>query len=92
MTVIVGPWPNSTQVEEGYPYYVTIDDLPLSVRSYNCLRWLNVTTVGDLIKKTPQDLLREQNFGHKSLCEVEELLLALGITWGRQKLWEGVTQ
>ena len=89
MTVIVGPWQNSTQVkDQGYPYYIPIDDLPLSVRPYNCLRWLKVRTVGDLIKKTPHDLLRTQNFGYKSLCEVEECLLAFGITWGRKAGWK----
>jgi len=89
MTVIVGPWRNSTQIEGANYHNLSINDLPFSVRPYSCLVYLNVHTVGDLIKKTPQDLLRTQNFGHKSLCEVEEILLGLGITWGRNAGWKG---
>ncbi len=88
MTVIVGPWENSTQVTGANPHNLSIDDLSFSVRPFNCLRWLRVRTVGDLIKKTPQDLLRVQNFGHKSLCEVEKILLGLGIPWGRNAGWK----
>jgi len=89
MTVIVGPWQNSTQVEGAKYHNLPINDLPFSVRPYSCLVYLNVRTVGDLIKKTPQDLLRVQNFGHKSLCEVEKILDGLGITWGRKVMWNG---
>ncbi len=92
MTVIVGPWPNSTQVEGANHHNLSIDDLPFSVRPYSCLVYLNVHTVGDLIKKKPQDLLRVPNFGYKSLREVEEILLDLGITWGRETMWERSAQ
>ena len=88
MTVIVGPWQNSTQVKGADYHNLSIHDLNLSVRPYSCLVYLNVRTVGDLIKKTPQDLLRTQNFGLKSLYEVEEILLGLGITWGRRVMWK----
>ena len=88
MTVIVGPWQNSTRVEGANYLNLSINDLPFSVRPYNCLCWLRVRTVGDLIKKKPHDLLRVQNFGYKSLCEVEEILLGLGIAWGRNAGWK----
>lgn len=92
MTVIVGPWPNSTQVRppkdnRGHPYNLSIDDLPLSVRSYSCLVFKNVRTVGDLVKKTALDLLRTQNFGRKSLHEIEEILDGLGLALAKES-WE----
>lgn len=88
MTVIVGPWQNSTRVGVDNYHNLSIDDLHLSVRPYSCLVYLNVHTVGDLIKKTPEDLLRIQNFGYMSLCEVEKILLGLGIAWGRNAGWK----
>jgi len=96
MTVIVGPWPNSTQVRakdtRGYPYDVSIDDLPLSVRPYNCLLTVNVHTVGNLITKKRSDLLRARNFGRKSLHEIEEILRGLGLALAKEWWEEGGAQ
>ena len=100
MTVIVGPWQNSTQVRmskdsrqyvqrtaiiQSYPYDVSIQDLPLSVRSYSCLVYKNVRTVGDLVTKKRSDLLRVRNFGRKSLHEIEEILDGLGLALAKER-------
>ncbi|MFO7961193.1 MAG: DNA-directed RNA polymerase subunit alpha, partial [Nitriliruptoraceae bacterium] len=57
----------------------TIEDLDLSVRSYNCLKREGVATVGELMDKTEQDLLEIRNFGSKSVDEVTEKLAELGV-------------
>jgi DNA-directed RNA polymerase subunit alpha len=57
-----------------------IEDLDLSVRSYNCLKREGVGTVGELRRKTEQDLLEIRNFGAKSIDEVKEKLAELGLS------------
>jgi DNA-directed RNA polymerase subunit alpha len=57
-----------------------IEDLDLSVRSYNCLKREGIGTVGELRKKTEQDLLEIRNFGSKSIDEVKEKLTELGLS------------
>lgn len=57
-----------------------IDDLPLSVRSLNCLFNANILLIGDLMLKTERDLLKIKNFGRKSLLEVRSLLALKGLT------------
>ena len=61
-----------------------VDELELSVRSSNCLRRENIRTIGELIKKTEEDIAKTRNFGKKSLEEIktklEERGLNLGIT------------
>jgi DNA-directed RNA polymerase subunit alpha len=56
-----------------------IEELDLSVRSYNCLKREGVATVGELMDKTPQELLEIRNFGSKSVDEVVEKLAELGV-------------
>ncbi|MGH3442687.1 MAG: DNA-directed RNA polymerase subunit alpha [Nitriliruptorales bacterium] len=56
-----------------------IEDLDLSVRSYNCLKRDGIATVGELVSKTEEDLLEIRNFGSKSVEEVEERLTELGL-------------
>jgi DNA-directed RNA polymerase subunit alpha len=56
-----------------------IEDLDLSVRSYNCLKREGVATVGELLDKTEQELLEIRNFGSKSVDEVKEKLTELGV-------------
>ena len=60
---------------------ITIEDLNLSVRSYNCLKREGINTVGDLVQKSEADLMDIRNFGQKSIDEVkaklEELALSL---------------
>jgi DNA-directed RNA polymerase subunit alpha len=61
-----------------------ISELELSVRSSNCLREANVKTIGDLVKKTEEDMLGLKNFGKKSLSEIKELIVGMGLTLGMQ--------
>ena len=57
-----------------------IEDLDLSVRSYNCLKREGVATVGELRVMTETQLLEIRNFGQKSVDEVKEKLEEMGIT------------
>lgn len=57
-----------------------IEDLDLSVRSYNCLKREGVATVGELMDRTEQELLEIRNFGSKSVDEVRDKLIELGIS------------
>jgi DNA-directed RNA polymerase subunit alpha len=57
-----------------------IDDLELTVRSYNCLKREGVHTVGELVSRTESDLLDIRNFGQKSIDEVKIKLHQLGLS------------
>ena len=57
---------------------MTIEELDLSVRSFNCLKRAGINTVEDLISKTEEDMMRVRNLGRKSLEEVVEKLESLG--------------
>jgi DNA-directed RNA polymerase subunit alpha len=57
-----------------------IEDLDLTVRSYNCLKRENVTTVNELVQKSEQDLLEIRNFGQKSIDEVKGKLEEMGLS------------
>ena len=56
--------------------------MDLSVRSSNCLKNANIRTIGELTKKTEDDIAKTRNFGKKSLTEIKEKLLELGLTLG----------
>jgi DNA-directed RNA polymerase subunit alpha len=56
-----------------------IEDLDLTVRSYNCLKREGVTTVGELTEQSEDDLLEIRNFGQKSIDEVKAKLTELGL-------------
>jgi len=60
----------------------TIDELELSVRSYNCLKNENILYVGDLVSKTEIEMLKTANFGRKSLNELKENLKSMGLSFG----------
>ena len=60
-------------------YEMAIDDLDLSVRSYNCLRRAGINTVKDLTEKTEDDMLKVRNLGKKSLEEVLKKINDLGL-------------
>ncbi|MFT7086776.1 MAG: DNA-directed RNA polymerase subunit alpha [Rickettsiales bacterium] len=60
----------------------TIDELELSVRSYNCLKNENIIYVGDLVIKTESEMLKTSNFGRKSLNELKENLKSMGLGFG----------
>ena len=57
----------------------TIEDLSLSVRSFNCLKRANIDTVGDLTKRSEEDMIKVRNLGKKSLEEVIQKLESLGL-------------
>jgi len=61
-----------------------ISELELSVRSSNCLREADIKTISDLVKKAEDEMLGFKNFGKKSLNEIKELLLGMGLTLGMQ--------
>lgn len=58
---------------------MTIEELDLSVRSYNCLKRANIATVIELTQKTEEDMMKVRNLGKKSLKEVKEKLQAIGL-------------
>ena len=58
---------------------MTIEELDLSVRSYNCLKRAGINTVQELITKTEEDMMKVRNLGRKSLEEVQEKLEELGL-------------
>ena len=57
-----------------------IDELDLSVRSFNCLKRANINTVADLINKTGEDMMKVRNMGKKSLDEVQKKLEMMGLS------------
>ena len=59
---------------------MTIDELDLSVRSYNCLKRANINTVADLVCKTAEDMMKVRNMGKKSLDEVQKKLEMMGLS------------
>jgi DNA-directed RNA polymerase subunit alpha len=60
----------------------SVEELELSVRSYNCLKNANIKTIADLVQKTEQEMLRTKNFGRKSLNEIKEILHGMGLRLG----------
>jgi DNA-directed RNA polymerase subunit alpha len=59
---------------------MTIEDLELSVRSYNCLKRAGINTVAELVQKTEEDMMKVRNLGRKSLDEVKKKLGELGLS------------
>lgn len=59
-----------------------ITELELSVRSANCLTAASIKTIGDLVRKTEQQMLKYKNFGKKSLAEIQGILAGMGLTLG----------
>ena len=59
---------------------MTIEELDLSVRSFNCLKRANINTVEDLISKTQEEMIKVRNLGRKSLEEVEHKLAMMGLS------------
>ena len=60
----------------------SVEELELSVRSYNCLKNANITTIRELVQKSEQDMLKTKNFGRKSLNEIKEILSSMGLGLG----------
>ncbi len=73
---------DDSQVEEHDKYQdMSIEELDLSVRSYNCLKRANILTVQELTQKTEEDMMKVRNLGKKSLKEVREKLKACGLSF-----------
>jgi DNA-directed RNA polymerase subunit alpha len=60
----------------------SVEELELSVRSYNCLKNANIKTIGELVQKTESEMLKTKNFGRKSLNEIKEILTNMGLSLG----------
>jgi DNA-directed RNA polymerase subunit alpha len=60
----------------------SVDELELSVRSANCLKNANIRLIGELVQKTEAEMLKTKNFGRKSLNEIKEILLEMGLSLG----------
>ena len=60
----------------------SVDELELSVRSYNCLKNANIQTIAELVQKTEAEMLKTKNFGRKSLNEIKEILTSMGLSLG----------
>ena len=60
----------------------SVEELELSVRSYNCLKNANIQTIGELVQKTEAEMLKTKNFGRKSLNEIKEILVLDGLEPG----------
>ncbi len=60
----------------------SVEELELSVRSYNCLKNANIRTLRELVQKTEGEMLKTKNFGRKSLNEIKEILAGMGLSLG----------
>src|SRR6266446_4614417 len=60
----------------------SVEELELSVRSYNCLKNANIRTIRELVQKTEAEMLKTKNFGRKSLNEIKEILHTTGLSLG----------
>ena len=60
----------------------SVDEMELSVRSYNCLKNANIRTIGELVQKSESEMLKTKNFGRKSLNEIKEILGGMGLSLG----------
>ncbi len=63
---------------------MSVDELELSVRSYNCLMAANIKTIGDLVRRDEQEMLKFRNFGRKSLQELTQILEEKGLRFGME--------
>jgi len=69
----------------------SVEELELSVRSYNCLRNAEIRTIRELVQKTEVEMLKTKNFGRKSLNEIKEILTSMGLRLG-MRLEQPATQ
>ncbi len=60
----------------------SVDELELSVRAGNCLRAAQIRNIGDLVQKSETEMLQYRNFGKKSLKEIQDLILTMGLHFG----------
>jgi DNA-directed RNA polymerase subunit alpha len=62
----------------------SVEELELSVRSGNCLKAANISTLGDLVRKSEAEMLKYRNFGRKSLKEIADMLEPMGLQFGME--------
>ncbi|MCC6451595.1 MAG: DNA-directed RNA polymerase subunit alpha, partial [Acidobacteria bacterium] len=62
----------------------SVDELELSVRSYNCLKNADIRSIRDLIRRSEKDMLHTKNFGKKSLTEIKDMLHGMGLDFGME--------
>jgi DNA-directed RNA polymerase subunit alpha len=60
----------------------SVDELELSVRSYNCLKNASIRTIGELVQRSEAEMLKTKNFGRKSLNEIKEILSSMNLGLG----------
>ena len=72
--------PTSATVNENLDR--SVDELELSVRSYNCLKNSDIKTIRDLVQKSESEMLKTKNFGRKSLNEIKDILNSMGLSLG----------
>jgi len=72
------PLPRNDQLDR------SVDELELSVRSYNCLKNADIRTIRDLVQRTEREMLATKNFGKKSLNEIKEILNGMGLDFGME--------
>ncbi len=72
---------DEVKVEENKYENFTIEELDLSVRSYNCLKRAGIQTILELTDKTEEDMMKVKNLGKKSLKEIKEKLVAYGLSF-----------
>src|SRR5690348_11902909 len=60
----------------------SVEELELSVRSYNCLKNANIQTIRELVQKSENEMLKTKNFGRKSLNEIKDILTKMGLSLG----------
>lgn len=70
----------------------SVEELELSVRSYNCLKNANIQTIAELVQKNDSEMLKTRNFGRKSLNEIKEILEGMGLSLGMKLESEDLKQ
>src|SRR6266516_1016723 len=72
------PLPRNDQLDR------SVDELELSVRSYNCLKNAEIKTIRDLVQRSEREMLATKNFGKKSLNEIKDILNGMGLDYGME--------
>src|SRR5216110_3763950 len=72
------PLPRNDQLDR------SVDELELSVRSYNCLKNAGIKTIRELVLRSEREMLATKNFGKKSLGEIRDILRSMGLDFGVQ--------
>jgi DNA-directed RNA polymerase subunit alpha len=90
LTMYYSPEEELSQTRFGQVLEIPVTDFELSVRSRNCLKKMNIRTLGDLTRVTEAQLLSSKNFGETSLNEIKEMMTSKGLRLG-QSLEQGAT-